>query len=91
MVRGIVPENVIAHQPSLPVVAGINRQLERMGYAQRIPFLLPEMGRSNSSGATTAVSWQYQAEMGLIDPDRPTLLVAPGIGSVITAAVIRTR
>lgn len=86
--KGIVPENVIAHQPSRPVVDGINRALERSGFPQRISFLLDVMGRSNSSSATTPVSWQYQAQMDLIDPGKPTLIAAPGIGSIITAAVI---
>lgn len=87
--QGVEPENVIAHQPSLPVVIGINRKLERMGFSQEIPFLLTDMKRSNSSGATALVVWQYMAQHDMIDPEKPSLLVAPGIGSVITAAVIR--
>ena len=73
------------HQASLPVGRGIGRELTKAGLVnnRELNFSMRDI-QANSSSATTLVAWEH-SRMTL---DKPFLIAAPGIGSVITAAII---
>ncbi|MEK7581442.1 MAG: hypothetical protein AAB512_04105 [Patescibacteria group bacterium] len=82
---------VVMHQPSLKVNEGIQNRVGKYPNLANLnipDFLLGEIGRSNSSSATTLVIWEHLARTGKLNPRQPFLICAPGIGAVITAAVI---
>ncbi|MEK7525105.1 MAG: hypothetical protein AAB548_01910 [Patescibacteria group bacterium] len=86
--RRLNGRNLIMHPASEPVVNRIAKKLNRAGVldSRSLPFIMGEIGRSNSSSATTLISWQNQIRMGLVQPNAPFFLVAPGVGSAIVAA-----
>lgn len=89
LLRELGSENLIMHPASEPVVNLIAKKLQRAGFldVRTLPFHMKSIGRSNSSSATTLVSLEHQINLGLINPQKPLLWVAPGIGSVITAGI----
>ena len=69
----------------------LQRQAEKIDTLKdlKIPdFLLGEIERSNSSSGTSLVIWQHLASVGKLDPNKPFLVCAPGIGSAISAGII---
>lgn len=92
--QGIKVEQAVMHQPSKKVNEGFQRQAGKIDTLKdlRIPdFLLGEIERSNSSSGTSLVIWQHLAREGKLDPKKPFLVCAPGIGSAISAGVIVTK
>lgn len=89
--EGIHVRQAIMHQPSKKVNEGFQRQVKRTDTLRdlMIPdFKLGEIGRPNSSSATSLVIWQHLAKEGEVNPNEPILICAPGIGSAISAGVI---
>ncbi len=89
--QGINVEQAVMHQPSKKVNEGFQRQAEKIDTLKglQVPdFLLGEIERSNSSSGTSLVIWQHLAKEGRLDPNKPLLVCAPGIGSAISAGVI---
>lgn len=89
--QGIIVEQALMHQPSKKVNEGFQRKAKEIESLVnlRIPdFLLGEIRRSNSSSGTSLVIWQHLAKVGRLDPNKPLLVCAPGIGSAISAGVI---
>lgn len=89
--QGIEVEQAVMHQPSKKVNEGFQRQSKKIDALTglEIPsFLLGQIERSNSSSGTSLVIWQHLAKEGQIDPNKPLLVCAPGIGSAISAGVI---
>lgn len=86
-------ENLIIHPASRPVVNRIAKKLTKAGLynAKTLPFYMDAWRRSNSSSATTMVRWQKMIENGLINPQKPLLFVAPGVGSVIVTATANVK
>jgi hypothetical protein len=86
-------ENIVMHLASAPVIHRIARELKKAGAlpARELPWIMDQIGRSNSSSATILVNWQHLIERGLINPDKPIFLAAPGVGSVIAGAIVKTR
>lgn len=88
--RNILREGrYVIHPASRPVVRGIGVELLRAGLVKdrNLNFPMGDIGRANSSSATTLVAWEHAVKAGM-KLDQPFLLVAPGIGSVVTAAII---
>lgn len=92
--QGINVEQAVMHQPSKKVNEGFQRQAGKIDTLKdlHIPdFLLGEIERSNSSSGTSLVIWQHLARDGRLDPKKPFLVCAPGIGSAISAGVIMPK
>ncbi len=91
LLKEIGTKNVILHAASKPVVDRIAKLLKRHPKkyldTPEIPFLMDVAGYSNGSSATTLNRLKYMIQNNMIDPGKPVMWIAPGIGSAIAGAV----
>ena len=86
--------NLVIHQASAPVISRLAKELYKAGLIdsrKHLPFLMGQIGESNSSSATTPTVLQYLIKHNLIDFGDDIVFVAPGAGAVIASCIVRLK
>jgi len=92
--EGLQP-TVLYHPASLPVIRGLDRKLKKICQEHNLTLSsLPELWRmdragiNNISAGSSFVQWAELTRDGLIEPNRPILVLSMGVGAVLEASIL---